>query len=375
MGVVDDPGVRLLSPDGERKPDAAYDPFLADLTGDHLLALHRDLVLTRRFDAEATAMQRQGELALWPSSLGQEAVAIAAGRAMAPGDHAFTTYREHGLALTRGVAPIEILSMFRGVTHGGWDPAVSHVAPYTIVIGNQVPIAVGFAMGNALDASRLGSSDQTDAVIACFGDGASSEGDVHEGMVFASAFRAPVVFLCTNNQWAISVPVGRQSTAPLHLRGTAYAIPSVRVDGNDILAMLAVMRSSLAAAHDGHGPAFVEAWTYRRGAHTTSDDPTRYRSADELAEWEALDPLLRYERYLEGEGLLDERHAAAVAAEAETMAVGLRDAVRALPEPPPDAMFTHAYTGEHQQVAVDREALASYLAGFADVEATPGGQP
>src|SRR4051794_13535963 len=180
--------VQLLTPEGERVPNATYDPWVADLTDEHLRSLYRDLLLTRRVDVEATALQRQGELGLWASCLGQEAAQVGSGRAMVASDMAFPTYREHGVALTRGVDPMSLLGLFRGVSNGGWNPGERNFALYTIVIGNQCLHAVGYAMGVQMEAARSGDADHSSAVVAYFGDGATSQGDVSEAFVFAASF-------------------------------------------------------------------------------------------------------------------------------------------------------------------------------------------
>ncbi|MEO6822628.1 MAG: thiamine pyrophosphate-dependent enzyme, partial [Candidatus Nanopelagicales bacterium] len=211
--------IQLLTPEGERVHHPDYD---VDLTTEQLRALYRDLVLVRRVDTEATALQRQGELGLWAPLLGQEAAQVGSGRALDPGDYAFPTYREHGVAWTRGIDPLTLLGLFRGVTNGGWDPREHNFALYTIVIGDQTLHAVGYAMGIQRDGTD-------DAVICYFGDGATSQGDVSESFVFAAVFNAPVVFFCQNNQWAISEPLERQTRIPLYQRAAGFGFPGVRV--------------------------------------------------------------------------------------------------------------------------------------------------
>lgn len=295
-------------PEGRRVKNAAYDPYVAALTPDDLRGLYRDMVLTRRFDAEATALQRQGELGLWASLLGQEAAQIGSGRATRTDDYVFPTYREHGVAWCRDIDPINLLGMFRGVNHGGWDPNSNNFHLYTIVIGSQTLHATGYAMGVAKDGADS-------AVVAYFGDGASSQGDVAESFTFASVYNAPVVFFCQNNQWAISEPTERQTRVPLYQRAQGYGFPGVRVDGNDVLAVLAVTKWALERARSGEGPTLVEAYTYRMGAHTTSDDPTRYRHDDERAAWEAKDPIARLRTYLEASNHAEEGFFAELEAE------------------------------------------------------------
>ncbi|MBL1289917.1 pyruvate dehydrogenase (acetyl-transferring) E1 component subunit alpha [Streptomyces sp. NE06-03E] len=348
--------VQLLTPEGER---VEHPDFEIDLSADELRGLYRDMVLTRRFDAEATALQRQGELGLWASLLGQEAAQIGSGRALRDDDYVFPTYREHGVAWCRGVDPTNLLGMFRGVNHGGWDPNTNNFHLYTIVIGSQTLHATGYAMGVAKDGADS-------AVIAYFGDGASSQGDVAEAFTFSAVYNAPVVFFCQNNQWAISEPTEKQTRVPLYQRAQGFGFPGVRVDGNDVLACLAVTRSALERARRGEGPTLVEAFTYRMGAHTTSDDPTKYRADEERAAWEAKDPILRLRTYLEKQELADAAYFTALEEESETLGKRVREAVRAMPDPDRLAIFDHAYADGNPLVDEERAQFAAYQASFAE---------
>ena len=344
--------IRLLTPEGDFH---AHPDYPLEITPDLLRQLYRDIVLTRRTDVESTALQRTGELGLWCPVLGQEGVQVGAGHAMRPNDYGFTTYREVGIFHVRGVDPVELLHLYRGTSHASWDPRRVGLGIFTIVIGSHALHSVGYAMGIQRDGVD-------DAVLSCFGDGATSTGDVHEAMVFAAAFNSPVVFLVQNNQWAISVPVTRQARAPLATRAAGYGIPSVRIDGNDVLAGLAVTRALLDRAREGGGPAFIEAVTYRRGPHTTSDDPTRYRDEAELDHWASLDPLDRLRRHMEKVGAIDDAFVAAVDAEADALGERLREAIRGMADPDPLGMFEHVYAEPHPQVTADRAAMADYLA-------------
>lgn len=315
------------------------------------------MVLTRRFDGEATALQRQGELGLWASLLGQEAAQIGSGRALRDDDYVFPTYREHGVAWCRGVDPTNLLGMFRGVNHGGWDPTINNFHLYTIVIGSQTLHATGYAMGVAKDGADS-------AVIAYFGDGASSQGDVAEAFTFSAVYNSPVVFFCQNNQWAISEPTERQMRVPLYQRAQGFGFPGVRVDGNDVLACLAVTRWALERARRGEGPTLVEAYTYRMGAHTTSDDPTKYRRDEETAAWEAKDPILRLKAHLLATGGADEAFFEGLEAESETLGKRVREVVRAMPDPDTMAIFENVYADGHALVDEERAQFAAYLASF-----------
>ncbi|MEI5098837.1 pyruvate dehydrogenase (acetyl-transferring) E1 component subunit alpha [Streptomyces sp. PmtG] len=360
--------VQLLTPEGERVENAEYDKYVADITPEDLRGLYRDMVITRRFDAEAVTLQRQGELGLWPSLLGQEAAQVGSGRATRDDDYVFPTYREHGVAWCRGVDPTLLLGMFRGVNNGGWDPNTNNFQLYTIVIGSQTLHATGYAMGVAKDGADS-------AVVAYFGDGATSQGDVAEAFTFSAVYNAPVVFFCQNNQWAISEPTEKQSRVPLYQRAQGYGFPGVRVDGNDVLASLAVTRWALERARAGEGPSLVEAFTYRMGAHTTSDDPTRYRRDEEREAWEAKDPILRLRTYLEAQGHADEGFFAELDAEAETLGKRVREVVRAMPDPEPMSIFENIYADGHALVDEERaQSFAAYQASFADapVDAVSG---
>jgi 2-oxoisovalerate dehydrogenase E1 component alpha subunit len=358
--------LQLLTPDGRRREEPDL-PFSLPDSG--YRAFYRDLVLVRRFDDEATALQRQGELGLWAPLRGQEAAQVGSGRALRPQDMAFPTYREHGVALCRGVDPVDVLGLFRGTTLGGWSPDATGLALYTIVVGAQALHAVGYAMAVQQEQRAPGQPAEPGArpaVLAYFGDGASSQGDVLESFVWAKSFDAPVVFFCTNNGFAISVPVSRQLGAPLTARAEGFGIPAVSVDGNDVLAVSAATTAALDRARSGGGPQLIEAHTYRMGAHTTSDDPSRYRDPAELAGWEARDPLLRMRRFLEHEGLADRTYLAEVDAAAETLAAQVRAGCRAIPDPSPRAIFDHVYATEPPGLAEQRRWHERYLASFED---------
>ena len=362
--------VQLLTPEGERVEHPEYSALVADLTDEDVRGLYRDLVLARRVDTEAVALQRQGELGLWASLLGQEAAQVGSARALRSQDHVFPTYREHGVALCRGVDPGLLLGLFRGVDQGGWNPNQNHFHLYTIVIGSQTLHATGYAMGVQRDgAVGTGDPDRDAAVIAYFGDGATSQGDVNEAFIWASVYNAPVVFFCQNNQWAISEPLERQTRIPLYRRASGFGFPGVRVDGNDVLACLAVTRAALQRARDGEGPMLVEAYTYRMGAHTTSDDPTRYRLAADLEHWKLKDPIERVRAYLTRHGSTDQAFFDDVEAEAESLAEHLRTYCREMPDPTPASMFDHVYVEPTPQLGEQRAALTSYLESFADEEA------
>ncbi len=358
--------VQLLTPEGERVHHPDYD---VDLTDEQYRELYRDLVLVRRIDVEATALQRQGELGIWAALLGQEAAQVGSGRAMREKDFAFPTYREHGVAWCRGVDPLKLLGLFRGASNGGWDPQEKRFNLYTIVIGSQTLHATGYAMGVAKDGAVGGNpdgSDGSEAVIAYFGDGASSQGDVNEAFVWASVYNAPVVFFCQNNQWGISTPTAAQTRIPLDQRALGFGFPGVRVDGNDVLASYAVTRAALDSARAGNGPTLVEAFTYRMGAHTTSDDPTRYRLASELEAWKLKDPLERMKSFLYKQQLVDGDFFGQLEADADALAARIRKGCLEMDDPEPLSIFDDVYDETTPLLQEQKAAFGTYLDGFSD---------
>jgi pyruvate dehydrogenase E1 component alpha subunit len=278
---------------------------------------------------------------------------------------AFPTYREHGVAWCRGLDPSKLLELFRGVSHGGWDPKAHNFHLYTIVIGSQTLHATGYAMGIQRDGAV---GEDGEAVIAYFGDGATSQGDVNEAFIWASVTNAPVVFFCQNNQWAISEPLERQSRVPLYQRAYGFGFPGVRVDGNDVLACLAVTRQAMQAAREGQGPTLIEAFTYRMGAHTTTDDPTRYRLAAELESWKLKDPIERVKAYLIRSELADMKFFDDVDAEAKELGTRVRRSCLEMPDPEPLAMFENVYAEPNALLEAEREQFAAYLDSFVQPE-------
>jgi len=357
--------VQLLTPSGERVHDERYDGLVAHLDADALRAMYRDMVLVRRFDNEATSLQRQGELALFAQSLGQEAAQIGSGYALGPLDHVFPSYREHGVAHVRGLELTDLLRLFRGVDHGGWDPADHGFHLYTLVIGSHTLHATGYAMGVQRDGA-VGTGDPTRdaAVVTYFGDGATAQGDVSEALTFAAVNEAPIVFFCQNNQWAISESTTHQARVPIANRAPGVGIPAVRVDGNDVLATYAVTQEALQRARSGGGPSFIEAFTYRMGAHTTSDDPSRYRSAEQEEYWRQRDPIDRLRRYLESVGELPATFLEQLDAEGEALGEHVRTTVRGMGRPSPASMFEHVYATPHSVVESERAWFQTYESSF-----------
>jgi pyruvate dehydrogenase E1 component alpha subunit len=332
--AADDPVRPLFSPAGELTAEAKSRLGLDAVA---LRDLYRKMVLIRRADQEALNLQRQGELGLWGQYLGQEAIHVGAVIALQAEDWIFPSYREFGMAMVRGIDPAEMLTLFRGLSHGPWDPRTHHFAPLAIPVASQIPHAVGYAMG-----SRLKHSD--DIALVTFGDGATSKGDWHEAMNFAGVFRAPVVFLCQNNHWAISVPLAKQTAGSIAERAAGYGFPGIRIDGNDVLAVFAAVRAAADRARRGDGPYLIEAMTYRMGAHTSSDDPTRYRQETELEAWSKRDPIALYRAWLQEQRLLDDGAATAIDQEADSLVETMRTRLRAIaPRPAGEVIFGRVY--------------------------------
>jgi len=369
--------VSLLSKEGRLEPTPSAEeflPYFEKLTEADHRQFYADMIRIRAFDAEATNMQRQGQMALWPPSTGQEAAQVGSARASRPQDHIFPSYREHAVAMVRGIDLLGIIELMRGTTQGGWDPRDANFHLYTFVIGSQALHATGYAMGVKFDgAYGTGDAETDTAVMVYFGDGATSQGDVSEAMVFAASFQTPQVFFLQNNHWAISVPVSTHSRVPLYLRPRGFGLPSTQVDGNDVFASYAVTAKYLDDARSGRGPGFIEALTYRVGAHTTADDPTKYRTDDERASWLERDPVARLEAYLRGLGA-DDAFFGGVREEAADLAADIRRRTLALGNPPASRIFDHVYSEPHPLIQEQKEWLAQYEASFDDAATTVEGE-
>ncbi|MGW5387882.1 pyruvate dehydrogenase (acetyl-transferring) E1 component subunit alpha [Nocardia sp. NPDC003963] len=347
--------VQLIQPDGARVHHPEYRALVADIGPGELRQLYEDLVVTRRIDTEAVALARQGQLGLWAPFQGQEAAQVGSAHALRPDDYVFGSYRESAVAYCRGVRPSAMAAMWRGVSHSSGDPATANMANPAIVVGAQGLHATGYAYAAHLDGAEI-------ATVAYFGDGATSQGDIAEALTFAASWSAPVVFFCQNNHWAISEPVQLQSATPIAQRALGYGIPAIRVDGNDVLAVLAVTRQAVARARGGGGPSFIEAITYRMGPHTTADDPTRYRTAAETEEWARRDPILRMRLLLEAEGLLDAEFRQRVDERADEVAHLMRTETLTMADPEPSALFDHVYATPHRGLDEQRADYRAYLA-------------
>jgi 2-oxoisovalerate dehydrogenase E1 component alpha subunit len=355
-----DEPVRLLDPDGTFHEDPDY-PL--DLDDDQLRELYRLMVVTRKVDREAINLQRQGQLGVYASCMGQEAAQVGSAYALDDNDWIFPSYRELGAALVRECDAAGLLHLYRGTWLSDHDPYRHNFALMSIPIGTQALHAAGFAMGARFD-------DNPIVAMAYFGDGATSEGDPHEAMNFAAVYEAPCIFFVQNNQYAISVPLDQQTHAPtLAHKAVGYGMPGYRCDGNDVLGTLAVTRRAVERARRGQGPAMIEAMTYRMEAHTTSDDPSRYRTKEELEEAARTDPIARMRNFLTKRDLYDSELEEAIEEQAKATATYVRDGIYEAPHGDPMELFEHVYVDPTNHFDAHRSLLASELESAADGEA------
>ncbi|MFF3963578.1 pyruvate dehydrogenase (acetyl-transferring) E1 component subunit alpha [Streptomyces griseorubiginosus] len=347
-----DPAPLLPDPEPHRVlgTDAAAeaDPAL-------LRRLHAELVRGRRYNTQATALTKQGRLAVYPSSTGQEACEVAAALALEDRDWLFPSYRDTLAAVARGLDPVQALTLLRGDWHTGYDPREHRVAPLCTPLATQLPHAVGLA-----HAARLKGDDVV--ALAMVGDGGTSEGDFHEALNFAAVWQAPVVFLVQNNGFAISVPLAKQTAAPsLAHKAVGYGMPGRLVDGNDAVAVHEVLTAAVRHARAGGGPTLVEAITYRVDAHTNADDATRYRGDAEVETWRGHDPIALLEHELTERGLIDEAGLDAVRQDAEVFAAALRDGMNQDPVLDPMDLFAHVYAEPTPQLREQQAQLRAEL--------------
>ncbi len=348
-----DEPVRLLEPDGTLHDDPEH-PL--DLDDGELRELYRLMVVTRKVDREAINLQRQGQLGVYASCLGQEAAQVGSAYALDTADWIFPSYRELGAALVRKVDAAGFLHLYRGTWLSDHDPYAHNFGLMAIPIGTQALHAAGFAMGARFDDNPL-------VTLTYFGDGGTSEGDPHEAMNFAAVFDAPCIFFVQNNQYAISVPLSAQTRAPtLAHKAVGYGMPGYRCDGNDVLATYAVTRKAVERARRGDGPASIEALTYRMEAHTTSDDPTRYRTQEELEDAARTDPIARMKNLLLQRDLFDDELEATIDEQAKATATHVRDGIYEAPHGDPMELFDHVYRDRTGHLEVAREQLAAELA-------------
>ena len=327
-----------------------------------LVDAYEQLVIGRRVNDQNSALVRQGRMAVYPSSHGQEACQVAAALCLGEDDWMFPTYRDTVAVMAKGVAPMEVMAGFRGDWHSGYDPKQYKVSIQSTPLTTQLLHAVGVA-----HAAKLRGEDTV--VLAMCGDGATSEGDFHEALNFAAVFNLPVIFFVQNNQYAISVPLSQQSVAPsLAHKAVGYGMAGERVDGNDLVALLAVLGRAVRLAREGNGPLLVEAHTYRMQAHTNADDATRYREDSEVQGWIDKDPVARMRTYLADAGLLPQETEARITAHAEAVATALRDGMNSENVPDPADLFAHVYSTPTTQMAEQAAMLADELAREEDAK-------
>ncbi|WP_394343895.1 pyruvate dehydrogenase (acetyl-transferring) E1 component subunit alpha [Salinigranum halophilum] len=335
--------VRTLDADGQVVGD------VPDLSEDRLLAVYRDMKLTRHFDERMVSLQRQGRVGTYAPAVGQEASQVGSTHALRDDDWLVYQYREHGAVAVRGLSA-EYLTYWMGHEHGNASLVDQHVAPLNITIADQIPHAVGLAWGAKLKGD--------DTVVVChFGDGATSEGDFHEAANFAGVFETPCVLFCNNNGWAISHPAERQTASETFAeKADAYGFPGVRVDGMDPLATYRVTQEAVERARNGGGPTLVEAVQYRYGAHTTADDPTAYREEETVEQWRERDPLDRYETFLRERDIVDDTVVEELEAEARETVSAIIDAAESF-DPDPREMFDHAFADSTPGIDAQRESF------------------
>lgn len=369
MTVMEQRGAYRPSPPPAWQPRTDPAPLLPDAQPHRVLGtdaaaqadpallrrLHAELVRGRRYNNQATALTKQGRLAVYPSSTGQEACQVAAALALQDRDWLFPSYRDTLAAVARGLDPVQALTLLRGDRHTGYDPREHRVAPLCTPLATQLPHAVGLA-----HAARLKGDDVV--ALAMVGDGGTSEGDFHEALNFAAVWQAPVVFLVQNNGFAISVPLAKQSAAPsLAHKAVGYGMPGRLVDGNDAAAVHEVLSAAVGHARAGGGPTLVEAITYRVDAHTNADDATRYRGDAEVETWRGHDPIALLEHELTERGLIDEAGIEAVRQDAEVFAAALRERMNQDPVLDPMDLFAHVYAEPTPQLREQRALLLAEL--------------
>ncbi|GAB3581431.1 thiamine pyrophosphate-dependent dehydrogenase E1 component subunit alpha [Calidifontibacter terrae] len=348
--------VQLLDPTGLEVEQQGTRRDYPMPSADRLQDLWRRMVLGRRFDLQATALTKQGRLAVYPSSRGQEACQVGAIASLTATDWMFPTYRESMALVSRGIDPVEVLTLLRGSAHCGYDPMAHRTAAQCTPLATQLIHCAGAAYGM----KRRG---EQGVALGFIGDGATSEGDFHEAMNFAAVFEAPAIFFVQNNKYAISVPLEKQTKAPaLAYKGIGYGVASEQVDGNDPAAVLAVMDVAREHCLSGKGPFLIEAHTYRMDAHTNADDATRYRSGDEVTAWLERDPIARLEAYLRGHNLLNDDQANAVRQEAEALAADLRDRMNLDPSTDPMSLFDNVFARPTAQVDQARTMVSAEIA-------------
>ena len=350
--------VRVLDEEGDVVGD------VPDLDDETLVEMYRQMRLARRFDKRAVSLQRQGRMGTFPPLSGQEGSQIGSAYALEAEDWLFPSYREHAAAVARGLPLERILLYWMGHEAGNRIPEDANVFPVAVPIATQIPHAVGAAW-----AAKL--RGQQRAFLCHFGDGATSEGDFHEALNFAGVFDTPTVFFCNNNQWAISVPRERQTASEtIAQKAVAYGFEGVQVDGMDPLAVYKVTREAVRKARDPdegrRRPTLIEAVQYRFGAHTTADDPTVYRTDEEVEEWKQRDPIPRLESFLRETGRLDDEAVEAIEEDVETEVADAIDAAESVPRPDPGEMFEHVHAEMPRDLRDQRDAFEAMREQYGD---------
>lgn len=352
--------IQMVKPDGTVVPlgDQGTQPgHEYPVPGDEeLVAAYQQLIIGRRVNDQNSALVRQGRMAVYPSSHGQEACQVAAALCLSDGDWMFPTYRDSVAIMARGVDAVQVMTLFRGDWHGGYNPNEHKVGIQSTPLTTQLLHGVGVA-----HAAKL--RNEGTVVLAMCGDGATSEGDFHEALNFAAVFKLPVIFFVQNNKYAISVPLAHQSVAPsLAHKAVGYGMAGERVDGNDLVALLAVLGRAVKLAREGSGPLLIEAHTYRMQAHTNADDATRYRQDSEVAEWLTKDPLTRMTTYLTDKGLLDDDRVSRMGERAEAVAAQLREGLSEDVAVDPQDLFKYVFSSPTPQLKDQSALLAEEIA-------------
>lgn len=352
--TIDEPIEYLSILDENGRVDRELEPPIKPET---LFKIYRIMLLSRRFDERLLNLQRQGRIGTFPPISGQEAAQLGAVAPLGPEDRLVPSFRETAAEIWRGRSLENVVIANNGLNEGGIMPQASKDFPIAIPVASQIPHAVGLAWGAKYRQTG-------EVVMVFFGDGATSEGDFHEGMNFAAVFQVPLVFVCQNNQWAISIPVSAQTRSKtLVQKAVAYGMPGIQVDGNDVLAVFAAAESAVARARAGNGPTLIECVTYRVSVHTTADDPKRYRTDEEVQLWQQRDPLRRFESYLLDKGILTEDKIgelqSAIAEEIQSAVVRAEEQMQSMGDPL--EMFDHLYAQMPPSLKRQKAMLASEL--------------
>ena len=342
--------LRILHPDGRLE-----ESLRPDLSDETVYTLYRKMVLIRTLDQKALALQRQGRLGTYAPVAGQEAAQVASAYALGKEDWVFPSFREVGALYLKGVPLKGLFLYWMGDEKGQKFPEGVNVFPISVPVGTHLLHAVGAAWAAKIQGEKI-------CTIAYFGDGATSEGDFHEAMNFAGVFRTPTIFFCQNNQYAISVPRKKQTAAKtLAQKAIAYGFNGIQVDGNDLFAVYAAAQEARTKAIAQQGPTLIEAVTYRFGPHTTSDDPTKYRSDTEVEEWKSLDPMLRLQKYLKGKGLWNEDLEVKIRVESETIVNQAIQEAEAVPPPKPEEIFHYTFAELTPNLKEQMDDLLTFL--------------